>query len=255
MLIARCRSEQRVAPSTERDRYYTVQARTRGVNAPDGRPVSACVCCRSPGAQFGRPPKAPDGLPVAVPPLCGICAKHQGPHLPADLERRNKQHLEQWELDFERQQQIYEDRLAKRDAEKDRVISELQATIEKLKDEIRSTPIRYVDRNLDQQTVDDATNERNKSYAARERTYCTLAQLRVVHHDTGRGLCKCGASLDKCAETEILDGDQSFLRWEARQVQNIRRNGEYASILPQGHPGRINPRWSPPGEPVPVARR
>jgi hypothetical protein len=202
-----------MAPSTERDRYHMVQARTRGVSAADGRSVPACVCCRSPGAQFGRPPKAPDGLPVAVPPLCGICAKHQGCH-PADLERRNKQHLEQWEVDF-----------------------------------------RYVDRNLDQEAVDDATNERDRSYAARERAYRTLAQLRVVHHDTGRGFCKCRTSLGKCAETEILDGDQSFLRWEARQVQNIRRNGEYASILPQGHPGRINPRWSPPGETVPVAGR
>ena len=231
-----------------------VQARTRGVSAPDGRSVFACVCCRSPGAQFGRPPKAPDGLPVAIPPLCGICVKHQGSH-PADLERRNKQHLEQWELDFERQQQLYEDRQAMQGAEKDEVISELQATIEKLKDEIRSKPVQYVDRNLDQETVDDATNERDKSYAARERAYRTLAQLRVVHHDTGRGFCKCGTSLGECAETEVLDGDQSFLRWEARQVQNIRRNGEYASILPQGHPGRINPRWSPPGETVPVAGR
>ena len=138
-------------------------------------------------------------------------------------------------------------RQARRDAEKDRVISELQVTIEKLEDEIRSTPVRYVDRNLDQETVDDAINERDKSYAACERAYFTLAQLRVVHHDTGRGFCKCRTSLGKCAETEVLDGDKSFLRWEARQVQNIRRNGEYRSRLPQGHPGRINPRWSPPG--------
>jgi hypothetical protein len=214
--------------------------------------VPACVCCRSPGAQFGKPPKAPDGLPVAVPPLCGICAKHQGSH-PADLERRNKQHLEQWELDFEQQQQMYEDRQAKRDVAKDRVISELQATIEKLKHEIHSRPVEYVDRNLDQETVDDAINERNESYAARDRAYRTLAQLRAIHHDTGLGRCKCGTSLGKCAETEALDSDQSFLRWEARQVQNVRRNGEYASKLPQGHPGRTNPRWSPPGEAASVA--
>jgi hypothetical protein len=140
------------ASSIERDRYHTVWARTAGVSASDGTSVSVCVCCRSPGAQFGSLPKAPDGLPVAVRPLCGICVKHQGSH-PADLERRNRQHLEQWELDFERQQQIYEDWQAKRDAEKDTVISELQATIAKLEEEIRSTPVRYVDRNLDQETV------------------------------------------------------------------------------------------------------
>lgn len=216
--------------------------------------MSACVCCRSSGAQFGKPPKAPAGLPVAVQPLCGICVKHQGSH-PADLDRRNKQHLEQWVLDFERQQQMYEDRQAKRDAEKDRAISELQATIEKLEDQIRSKPVRYVERNLDQEIVDEAKIERGESYAARDRAYRTLAQFRVMHHDTGRGFCKCETGLDECAETQALNGDQSFLRWEARQVQYIRRNGEYASQLPQGHPGRINPRWSPPGGAVSVARR
>lgn len=216
--------------------------------------MPACVCCQSPGAQFGKPPMAPNGLPVAARPLCGICTKHQGSH-PSDLERRNRQHLEQWQLDFERQQQMYEARQAKRDAAADKIISGLRETIEKLKDEIRSKPVQLVERNLDQEKVDEAIRERDNSNAARLRTHQTLAQLRVVHHNTGCGLCKCGKSLTKCVETEILDSDRSFLRWEARQVDRIRRDGPYASALPEGHPAMINPRWSPPGETVSGATR
>jgi ribosomal protein L44E len=189
---------------------------------------------------------APNGLPVAVHPLCGICTKHQGSH-PIELQRRNKQHLEQWQEDFERQQQMYEARQRRRDAEKDKVISELQATIEKLEVEIRSKPFQIVEKNLDQETVDEAEAERDKAYAARDRAYQALAELRVRHHDTGHGLCKCGKRIGICEDTEVLNSEMPFLRWEARQTEIARRRGEYASRLPDGHPGLINPRWSPPG--------
>ena len=199
---------------------------------------------------------APNGLPVAAHPLCGICTKHQGSH-PSDLERRNRQHLEQWQLDFERQQQKYEARQAKRDADADAdaVISRLRETIEKLKDEISSKPVQFVERNLDQETVDEALRERDNANAACVRVYKTLAQVRVIHHDTGRGLCKCGKKLTECAETEIVDGNRSFLRWEARQVGHVRRNGPYGSALPEGHPAIINPRWSSPGEAASLTTR
>jgi hypothetical protein len=216
--------------------------------------VPACVCCYSPGAQFGKPPNAPNGLPVAAQSLCGICTKHQGSH-PHDLERRNRQHLEQWQLDFEQQQQMYEAAQAKRDVAADKAVAELRATIEKLKDEIRSRPVQLVERNLDQEKVDEAIRERDIYNAARVRAYKTLSRLRVVHHDAGDGRCTCGTSMARCAATEILDGDRSFLRWEVRQVDRIRSRGPYESALPEGHPAIIDPRWSPPGETTSGAKR
>lgn len=201
--------------------------------------VAYCGCCRSPNAHFARV-KAPDGLP-ARPSLCGICTRHWGDG-PAAVKRRDQDHYEQWQHDAELLHEGHRAELARRDES----IAELQATVGELRVELDERPVRVVRENLDQETVDQANDERQRAFAARDSAYRLIAQFRAAHHDTGRGTCKCGMSVEKCEVTELINSDRSYLRWEARQLETIRLHGSYSSKLPRGHPALINPRWSPP---------
>ncbi len=205
--------------------------------------VAYCGCCRSSNVYFAQV-KAPDGLPAKA-SLCGICSRHWGDS-PTAAKRRDQDHYEQWQHDAEVLRDVHRVELARRDES----IAELKGTIAKLEQKLDQRPVRVVRENLDQEAVDQAHQERDRAQAARDAAYGLMAQFRGEHHDTGRGTCKCGVSTEKCEVTKILNSDRSFLRWETRQLDLVRRNGPYFSKLPRGHPALINPRWSPP-EPTP----
>ena len=130
--------------------------------------MPACDCCRSPNAQF-PPVKAPDGLPVAV-RVCGICARHQGSH-PRDLRRREEEHFQQWQFDLELAVE-QERRIGQR---REKVIRDLEDEILRLKDEMAARPVQVVDRNLDQEMVDEALRSRDDAYAARDAAWTFVA--------------------------------------------------------------------------------
>lgn len=199
--------------------------------------MPACDCCRSPNAQF-PPVKAPDGLPVAV-RVCGICARHQGSH-PRDLRRREEEHFQQWQFDLELAVE-QERRIGQR---REKVICDLEDEILRLKDEMAARPVQVVDRNLDQEMVDEALRSRDGAYAARDAAWTVVAQFRGLHHDTGRGVCRCGKSARTCPDTAVIDGSNSFRHWESRQLEQLRR-ARYSKLPPE-HPARTNPRWSQP---------
>jgi hypothetical protein len=201
--------------------------------------MAHCACCQSPNAHFG-PPRVPDGLPAKV-TVCGICTRHLG-NSPADVRRRDREHFEQWTQDAELLTEEYREALAKRDEH----IEELRATIGQLGEKLDKRPVRVVHENLDQEAVDAARRERDGARAARDDAYWLVAQFRGMHHDTGRGTCKCGASVEECDVSNMINSDRSFLRWEVKQLELIRRNGLVSGRLPRDHPGLINSRWSPP---------
>ena len=202
--------------------------------------VAYCGCCRGKNVYFG-PVKAPDGLPSTA-SLCGICSRHWGDD-PARTKRREQDHFEQWQHDMDALEQQHRSELRAQTEQ----IAGLRAEIRTLEQTLDERPVRIVRENLDQETVDQAHEERAKAQFARDRAYRTIAELRGMHHDTGRGTCKCGTHISKCDIIRLIDNDQPFLRWEARQVALLRQNGRASAELPQNHPARINPRWSPSG--------
>jgi hypothetical protein len=104
--------------------------------------------------------------------------------------------------------------------------------------------MQVVHQNLDQEMVDAAVSAREQAFRARDAAYSLVAQLRGLHHDTGRGTCRCGTPVTVCKATKIIDGSASFRRWESRQCENLRR-GSF-SELPAEHPARTNHRWVQP---------
>ena len=180
----------------------------------------------------------PDGLPTQL-RVCAICTKHLGSD-PRSAKKRDDDHFEQWQYDMD--VALEDERLAlhKREAE----IADLEATILRLRDELAARPMQVVHRNLDQETVDDAEHEREQAFRARDAAFSLVARFRGLHHDTGRGTCKCGTPVGTCRATKIIDGSPSFRRWEARQCENLRRNN--FSELPAEHPACTNPRWVQP---------
>jgi hypothetical protein len=194
-----------------------------------------CICCRSSNVHFG-PVKVPNGLPARG-DICGICVRHQGDG--AKARQRDKDHREQWEHDLELVQERHSSQLRARSAE----IAELRATISELEETLIARPRQVVHENLDQATVDEALRKRDQAFRSRDCAYGLVAELRCLHHDTGRGTCKCGEDVRRCAVTQLLDEDGSFIRWEADQIRRWHQGFDHA--LPPGHPALINPRWSP----------
>jgi hypothetical protein len=198
--------------------------------------MPACICCRSANAQFIRP-KVPNGLPAQT-SICGICSRHLGAGIKA-IKKRDQDHYEQWQYDTELLLEQDGILLSKREG----VIVDLRARISQLQEVLIARPVRVVSENLDQETVNDALQKREEAFRSRDAAYQLMAQLRGLHHDTGRGVCKCRDSIDKCAITKILNSDRSFLRWESREYALMRRG--CSSALPSEHPARTSPRWSP----------
>jgi hypothetical protein len=196
--------------------------------------MTACNCCGSRNAQFG-PAKVPDGLPTEQ-TVCHLCSKHLGSD-EKTVKRREQNHYEQYKYDLDEIERVLELKYA-------RQIAQLEDEARQLREELEARPTQTVYRNLDQETVWEAERERNRAYGARDAAFIHFAELRALHHDTGRGTCSCGKSVDKCKETEIINECGAYMKWEARQVKHYR--GYRDCDLPDGHPALTNPRWIQP---------
>jgi hypothetical protein len=197
--------------------------------------MAACLCCKSSNAQFGPPPKAPDGLPVKV-TVCSICSKHLG-HDERTAQRREKDHYDQYLYDLDEKERVLE-------LKYEREIAALEARVRQLQDDLETRPTKIVHQNLDQEIVWAADIERQRAFTARDAAFRLLAQLRVLHHDTGRGTCSCRKPVGRCEETKVMDSSTAYRRWEAREGEAHRKG--YDTQLPPEHPFRTNPRWSQP---------
>jgi hypothetical protein len=168
--------------------------------------------------------------------VCGICSKHLGDDRKT-VEKRQRDHYEQYKYDLDEKERVLELKYT-------RQIADLEATIGQLQKELEARPTKIVHKNLDQETVWAAERERHEAFQARDAAFGLLAQLRGLHHDTGRGTCSCRVPVDKCPVTKIIDSSRSYRRWEARQCEEFRTG--YRSQLPPEHPFWTNPRWSQP---------
>jgi hypothetical protein len=198
------------------------------------RLMAFCRCCKSTNVEL-LATKAPGGLP-SQPQVCGTCSRHMGSS-PRDLQKRETEHFEQWQRDRE----LAVERLRAQYAGE---IERLNEQVNQLEKELADRPVRIVEQNLDQQTVDQASIESRRAYQARDGAYVLLAQLRGLHHDTGAGTCKCGRSVNRCPEMELLDSSSAYRRWEQIECERMRR-GQW-SQLPSEHPARTSSRWQQP---------
>src|SRR5450755_502789 len=158
---------------------------------------------------------------------------------PAAIESREKDHFEQYQDDIEivKQQQRYIT------SQREEEIRELQASIEALKIELDKRPTRIVKENLDQEEVNEAKRNESDAISSRDDAYFLVARFRALHHDTGRGICKCRVPIGECKVNKLINDDRRFLRWEKRRC-DAQGRGQYWARLPEGHPFLINPRWS-----------
>jgi hypothetical protein len=196
--------------------------------------MAACNCCGSKNAQFG-PDRAPDGLPVRQ-SVCHPCSNHLG-YDERTVKRRERDHYEQYRYDLDEFERVLELKYA-------RQIAQLEEEKRQLGEELEARPTQTVYRNLDQEKVWAAEEERSRAYIVRDAAFRHFAELRVLHHDTGRGSCSCRKPVSECKETKILNECGAFMKWEAQEVKNYREYRNYA--LPAGHPALTNPRWVQP---------
>lgn len=196
--------------------------------------MAFCRCCQSTNVEL-VPTRVPGGLPSQQ-PVCGTCARHMGSS-PRDQQKREADHFERWQRDRD----LALEQLRAQCAGE---IERLNVEVGQLEKELAERPTRIVEQNLDQQTVDQASIDREKAYRARDGAYILLARLRGLHHDTGRGVCSCQKAVSRCRETELLDSSSGYRRWELAQQERLRR-GQW-SELPAEHPARTNSRWLQP---------
>jgi hypothetical protein len=196
--------------------------------------MPACNCCGSRNARFG-PAKAPDGLPTQQ-TVCHLCSKHLGSD-EKTAKRRERDHYEQYKYDLDEFERVLELKYARQTAQ-------LEQEVRQLREELEARPVRTEYRNLDQEKVWAAEEDRSRAYGARDSAFRHFAELRGLHHDTGRGMCSCRKLVDKCQETKIINECGAFMSWEAWQLKNYR---EYRDCdLPARHPVLTNPRWVQP---------
>ncbi|WP_131732751.1 hypothetical protein [Actinomadura formosensis] len=169
--------------------------------------------------------------------VCGICARHLGDS-PTKVKRREAEHFEQWQYDAQLVEEAHADEVDRLNI----VIADLQAAVERKQKELDSRPFRTVIENLDQATVDDALDRCDRAYRARDSTFSALSEVRLLHHDIGDGQCQCGRRVKICKIAVLVDGYRALEAWEANQWR--RKQHGLHHLLPMGHPGVINPRWS-----------
>ena len=108
--------------------------------------------------------------------------------------------------------------------------------------ELADRPVRVVERNLDQGTVDEALGQRDAAFRSRDLAYQALCEVSLIHRDRGSGYCRCGLRTDRC-ETLPLVTWRALGEWERKQV--ARKRAGQPHFLPQGHPALLDPRWEP----------
>jgi hypothetical protein len=183
-----------------------------------------CECCGRPDAQV----------------VCHPCVCHRAGDSPAWLIKRDRDHIEMWRGDLEAERMRHRASLTRHEAK----TGKLNADIAELRQELKDRPTIPV--NLDDLAVQEAKAETAAAYERRDSAFRSLAKLRVLHRDTGNGQCRhCRKPVSECAETQLLNDERSFLKWEAYETRRLRMHGYCA--LPDGHPALVNPRWVAPG--------
>lgn len=195
-----------------------------------------CECCRRQKAILG-PVRAPNGLPAAN-RICAICLRHLG-DTTSTARRREAQHAEMWAED-------QRDALAAQADQHARVVTRLEEQARQLQQTLDDRPERVVVQNLDLQEVRAAQEARDAAFRSRDTAFQALSELRLLHHDTGEGQCRCGKRLDRCDVAAVVDRYPALRAWEEKQAEFLRRGLPH--LLPNGHPAVLDRR-----SPVPDA--
>ena len=189
-----------------------------------------CECCGRQNAILG-PVRAPDGLPAAN-RICAICLRHLG-DVASIARRREAQHAKMWAEDQREALEALEERHG-------RVLASLQQQVAQLQQTLDDRPERVVVQNLDLQEVRAAHDARDAAYRSRDTAYQALCELRLLHHETGDGQCRCGRRVDRCDVAGIVDRYPALRLWEDKQAEFLRRGLPH--LLPDGHPAVLDRR-------------
>ena len=166
--------------------------------------------------------------------VCADCELHQGSTGPR-LVKRDQDHVRLWRL-----------QAGASEARRQHEVAELQQEADALRLQLDARPVKIVNQNLDQETVDQALTERESAYRARDGAFRALCQVRMIHREREPGKCRCGRRIDQCVEAKIVDEFRALKAWERRQVERLRNNERHE--LPYNHPAIIDPRWQPDGD-------
>jgi hypothetical protein len=175
--------------------------------------------------------------------ICRGCRRHQAA-TKRSLDLREQDHIAFWRSALQLEQ---EDRAEERQAavlaaqQQDQRIAQLAAEVLDLqgavKNGLTAQPVASVERWLQNEAVDAATEERDRSYRSRDRALGVLLQLDRLHHEHPErdNYCSCGKTTNQCTEWQTIEDIRPFLHtWEARQIDRVKQGLEHG--LPPDHP-------------------
>jgi hypothetical protein len=172
-----------------------------------GRQERRCRCCHRPW----------EALPVPPTPVCADCVTHRASSLAAE-----RAHVRLW--------QEYAERLQAWTARRPEdgptgEISQAGAA----QAHARGGPHVAAD------VLEEERDKTARAFRSRDMAYRALSEVRLLHHETEAGRCRCGLPVQRCAVAMVVDRYPALASWEAKQLKRVRKGQPH--MLPRDHPG------------------
>jgi hypothetical protein len=174
-----------------------------------GRQDRCCRCCQRPWVALPEPPT----------PVCADCVTHGASSLAAERE-----HVRLW--------QDYAQRLQARTAgrpEDGRAGEASQGG--EVRSRASSGPHGAAD------VLEEERDKTARAFRSRDMAYRALSEVRLLHHETDAGRCRCGLPVQRCAVAMVVDRYPALASWEAKQLKRLRKGQPH--MLPHHHPGLV----------------
>lgn len=185
-----------------------------------------CACCKRPWARCGFFPDEIRGLlRKETPTFCAACMPHRGSNMQANAE-----HLTLWRDYVRDLEQEHAD-----------VVDGLRRRIQGLEQQLAERPEKIVEKWLNQDIVETAQAEAQRAFRSRARAWGGLLSVRVRHHETVNGRCRCSKPMKDCLDAQTVSLYGGLDKFENEQVALLRQGRR--NDLPADHPARIDPKW------------
>ena len=170
---------------------------------------SKCPCCLRDCVKLVAP-KMPDGLPADRNTyVCEPCSRHAQTGNPKEVQR-NRSHVllyrETAQKELDAQRHYFDEEIAR------------------LRQQLEDRPV--VEQNLDQELVDRYRMQTRSALSSRDNAYAELLAIKLLHQQQRGTKCSCGR--DSCPTAQRFFETSSLDRWEAEQVERLRRNESYS---------------------------